>query len=100
MCIRDSLYTGGGIHTFLADMDILAFFAKHPGVYLVTDKIDDFGLLAKMFAPVKNRMVVEVFSPEKYSQAEKEGFPYICLLYTSRMQNGGNMPDGEITDET
>lgn len=48
-----SLYTGGGIHTFLADMDILAFFAKHPGVYLVTDKIDDFGLLAKMFAPVK-----------------------------------------------
>ena len=73
-----SLYTGGGIHTFLADMDILAFFAKHPGVYLVTDKIDDFGLLAKMFAPVKNRMVVEVFSPEKYSQAEKEGFPYIA----------------------
>ena len=60
-------------------MDILAFFAKHPGVYLVTDKIDDFGLLAKMFAPVKNRMVVEVFSPEKYSQAEKEGFPYIVL---------------------
>jgi hypothetical protein len=59
-------------------MDILAFFAKHPGVYLVTDKIDDFGLLAKMFAPVKNRMVVEVFSPEKYSQAEKEGFPYIA----------------------
>ena len=47
-------------------------------IVLVTDKIDDFKLLAKTMAN-KNRIVVEVFSVSKYNEAIDNGFSNVAL---------------------
>ncbi len=61
----------------LYDDRILDFFVKHPNIYLVTDKIDDFTLLKEKFYPIQHRMIVEVFSKEKYEEAKHCGFRYV-----------------------
>ena len=70
----------------LDDENILAFFEKHPDIYFITDKIDDFKLLSEKFESLQSRMVVEVFSENKYRQAAEYGFPYIA--YNVRNNKG------------
>ncbi len=62
----------------LFDEQILDFFLKHPDIYFVTDKIDDFKLLKEKFFPLQNRMIVEVFSTKKFEEAKQNGFKYIA----------------------
>lgn len=62
----------------LYDANILDFFEKHPDIYFVTDKIDDFKLLSEKFGEIKPRMLIEVFSEDKYNQAVQYGFSYIA----------------------
>ena len=63
-----------GKYTLLDDEKILDFFLKHEDLWLVTDKIDNFELLNQKFFKLKNRMIVEVFSLDKYKQAKRFGF--------------------------
>ena len=62
----------------LDDESILTFFEAHPDIYFVTDKIDDFELLSEKFGILQSRMVVEVFSEDKYKQALENGFSYVA----------------------
>ena len=70
--------------SLLYDENILTFFETHPDIYFVTDKIDDFKLLSEKFGTLQARMVVEVFSEDKYKQAEESGFPYIAYNIRNR----------------
>ena len=51
---------------------------------MVTDKLNDFALMAKIFAPIKNRMIVEVFSPYAYKTAKQNGFLYVAYNISSK----------------
>ena len=66
-------------YTFIFDDDILDFFIKHPDMWLITDKIDDFKLLDEKFKPIKDRMIVEVFSENKFNEAKKYNFKHIAF---------------------
>ncbi len=65
-----------GKYTPIFDEDILSVFENNPELILVTDKMNNFDLLERYFSPLKNRMIVEVFSIDKYNEAYKRGFPY------------------------
>lgn len=68
----------GAQYTFLDAKRLLDFFMEHPNLWFVTDKIDDFRLLSELFFPLKNRMIVEVFSAQKYEEARQNGFVNIA----------------------
>lgn len=67
----------------MLDEDILSFFNEHPDLWLVTDKIDDFQLLDERLGVLKKRMIVEVFSPEKYREAKQLGFVHLAYCIHS-----------------
>lgn len=67
--------------TVLDGAKIREIFLQHPNLYLVTDKIDDLDLLVSEFAPFLDRVIVEVFSVEKYQEALAKGikYPALCI---------------------
>lgn len=70
-------------YSLLLDEDILSFFNEHSDLWLVTDKIDDFRLLDEKLGTLKKRMIVEVFSPEKYEEAKLLGFMHLAYCIHS-----------------
>lgn len=62
--------------TPLDALGIREIFMKHPDLYLVTDKIDNFELIVKEFGDFRERIIVEVFSRKKYEKALKAGIKY------------------------
>ncbi len=58
----------------LDDEKILEFFKFNKELWLVVDKIEDLRLLNDKFIEIKDRMIVEVFSLEKYFEAKRLGF--------------------------
>lgn len=70
-------------YTLLTSKDISDFFVKYPNLWLVTDKINDFKLLEEKFSKIKARMIVEVFSPEKYEEAKQYGFENVAYNIAS-----------------
>ena len=64
----------------LSANEINTFFEQHPELYLVTDKISSPELLCRYFPNLKDRMVVEAFSYQHYSQLKHEG--YYRVLYS------------------
>ena len=68
-----------GKYSIPFDNDIVKFFNKNNDIRLVTDKIDNFNLLSEKFASIKNRMIVEVFSEQKYKEAKVNGFKHIAF---------------------
>ena len=81
--IQQMIKLQGGVSP-LSDQEILDFFVKHPDMYLVTDKLNDFALMAKIFAPIKNRMIVEVFSAYAYKTAKQNGFLYVAYNISNK----------------
>ena len=60
--------------TVLTSNEIYDIFMSHPNIYLVTDKIQNIDLLHKKFSNFKDRIIVEVFSLEKYNEVKQKGF--------------------------
>lgn len=87
----DGEKAGVNYHVF-DENSILDFFRKHPNVWLVTDKIDNFELLADKLGELQKRMIVEVFSVEKYEEAFRNGFLHIAY-------NVRNMRDLRIVEK-
>lgn len=81
--MQQKIKVRGGV-SLLSDQEILDFFVRHSDRYLVTDKLNDFALMAKIFAPIKNRMIVEVFSPYAYKTAKQNGFLYVAYNISSK----------------
>ena len=63
-----------GAQTVLISKDIHEIFMSHPSIYLVTDKIQNIDLLYEKFSDFKDRIIVEVFSVEKYREVQSRGF--------------------------
>ncbi len=61
--------------------DIAQLFEQYPNVILVTDKVDDYRLLDKYFSNLKERMLVEAFSRQRYIELKEHG-------YTPMLSNG------------
>lgn len=74
-----------GKYSILNEESILRFFRENKDLWLVTDKIDDFSLLNEKFFELKDRMIVEVFSIDKYFEAKKFGFARVA--YNVRNKN-------------
>jgi hypothetical protein len=58
--------------------DICRIMQEHPGMVLVTDKVQDFELLRQQI-PFADRMIVEAFSPHDCLQAFRAGFTNVAL---------------------
>ena len=67
-----------GQYTPLTDDMILDFFEKHPDIWLVTDKVDDYALLDKRLGRLKDRTIVEFWNEEEYENALKYDFKYLA----------------------
>lgn len=70
-----------GLSPLSAD-DINDFFLAHSNLHFVTDKISDPDILERFFPQLKERMVVEAFSYDHYSELIDRGFEYVtysCL---------------------
>ena len=68
-------------YTPLAAQDINDLFLKHPDLYLVTDKLDDFEQLTAQLSIPRDRLLVEVFSYTDYVRALLRGInhPMLCF---------------------
>ena len=71
-------------YTPLTDDAILSFFEKHPDLWLVTDKIEDWQLLAEKFPGLKERMICEFWHKEQYNKAKEYGFNNPAYSVNSR----------------
>lgn len=73
--------------TVLTSKEIDDLFMSNQSLYLVTDKIQDIDLLNKKFGNFKDRIIVEVFSVEKYNEAKEKGFfyPAFCVWADERL---------------
>lgn len=49
-------------------------FKKNPDLWLVTDKITDLGVMERFLPDLKDRIIVESFSPQQYSEGKNRGF--------------------------
>ena len=76
-----------GKYTPLLVSDINRIFTENKDLILVTDKIQDFDILLNNFK-FTDRMIVEVFSYEKYKEAQKKGikYPALCVCDTERIR--------------
>ncbi len=71
-----------GGFTPLTARDINDFFLSHDSLFLVTDKVSDAQVLGRNFPLLKERMVVEAFSYNDYSELIKQGYAsvfYSCM---------------------
>ena len=68
-------------YTPLDAQGINDIFLKHPDVYLVTDKLDDFEQLTAQLTIPRNRLLVEVFSYTDYVKALLRGINYPMLCF-------------------
>ncbi|MBQ2561806.1 MAG: hypothetical protein II559_00120 [Muribaculaceae bacterium] len=73
----------GKLYTPLTWREINEIFLSHPDLTFVVDKTDDPAILKKFFPRLKNRMVVECFSLERYAQVKKAGFRQAMLSENS-----------------
>lgn len=64
----------------LTAKEINEFFLSHDSLFLVTDKVSDARVLGRNFPLLKERMVVEAFSYEDYSELRRLG--YASVLYS------------------
>ena len=69
----------GKTYTPLAWREINEIFLAHPDVTFVVDKTDDPVVLEKFFPRLKDRMVVECFSMERYREVKRAGFKEAML---------------------
>ena len=70
----------GKTYTPLTWREINEIFLSHPDLTFVVDKTDDPAILKKFFPRLKNRMVVECFSLERYRQSKQcAGFKQAML---------------------
>lgn len=69
----------GKTYTPLTWREINEIFLSHPDLTLVTDKTDDPDVLEKYFPKLKNRMMVECFSIERYKDVTRRGFKQAML---------------------
>lgn len=58
--------------------DLERWFEKHPGTFLVTDKVSDFEQLVRGFRHTE-RLIVEVFGVDEYFDARSSGIRYPML---------------------
>lgn len=73
-----------GRYTPLDNAGINAIFLKHPDLYLVTDKLNDFDQIKEQLTIPQDRLFVEVFSYEKYARALRQGIKYPMLCMRSK----------------
>lgn len=64
----------GKTYTPLTWREINEIFLAHPDVTFVVDKTDDPVVLEKFFPKLKDRMVVECFSMDRYREVKHAGF--------------------------
>jgi hypothetical protein len=71
-----------GRYTPLTAAEINEFFMQHDSLYLVTDKVSDPAVLSSYFPELKERMVVEAFNYNHYTQLRRDGYHlvfYSCM---------------------
>ena len=73
--------------TVLTSKEIHDIFMSNPTLYLVTDKIQNIDLLNKKFGDFKDRIIVEVFSIERYKEVQEKGFfhPAFCVWDSEKL---------------
>lgn len=69
----------GKTYTPLTWREINEIFLTHPNLTLVVDKTDDPAVLDKFFPKLKERMVVECFTMERYKQVCRAGYKQAML---------------------
>lgn len=69
----------GKTYTPLTWREINEIFLSHPDLTLVVDKTDDPAILEKFFPKLKDRMVVECFSLERFREVKRAGFKEAML---------------------
>jgi len=69
----------GKTYSPLTWREINEIFLAHPDVMLVVDKTDDPVVLENFFSKLKDRMIVECFSLERYKEVSKAGFKQAML---------------------
>ena len=69
----------GKTYTPLTWREINEIFLAHPDVTFVVDKTDDSVVLEKFFPKLKDRMVVECFSMDRYREVKHAGFKEAML---------------------
>ncbi len=69
----------GKTYTPLTWREINEIFLSHPDLTFVVDKTDDPAMLEKFFPKLKDRMVVECFSMERYKEVTQAGFKQAML---------------------
>ncbi len=69
----------GKTYTPLTWREINEIFLAHPDVTFVVDKTDDPVVLEKFFPKLKDRMVVECFSMDRYREVKHAGFKEAML---------------------
>lgn len=69
----------GKTYTPLTWREINEIFLSHPDLIFVVDKTDDPAILEKYFPKLKNRMIVECFSIERYKEVTNAGFKQAML---------------------
>ena len=69
----------GKTYTPLTWREINEIFLEHPDVTFVVDKTDDPVVLEKFFPKLKDRMVVECFSMDRYREVKHAGFKEAML---------------------
>lgn len=69
----------GKTYTPLTWREINEIFLAHPDVTFVVDKTDDPVVLEKFFPKLKDRMVVECFSMDRYREVKYAGFKEAML---------------------
>ncbi len=78
-----------GKYTPLTAREINDYLTQYSDIILVTDKVSDPNILNKYFPNLKDRMIVEAFSYEHYTELRKQGYRevlYSCMaddLYSS-----------------
>lgn len=67
--------------TVLTSQEIKDIFENNPNLILVTDKIQNIDLIVNKFSSFLDRLIVEVFSIEKYREVKQKGiqFPAFCV---------------------
>ena len=69
----------GKTYTPLTWREINEIFLAHPNLIFVVDKTDDPAILEKYFPKLKDRMIVECFSMERYKEVTNAGFMQAML---------------------
>ncbi|MBQ6278787.1 MAG: hypothetical protein IJK68_03625 [Muribaculaceae bacterium] len=69
----------GKTYTPLTWREINEIFLAHPDLTFMVDKTDDPAVLEKFFPKLKERMIVECFSMDRYREVTKAGFKQAML---------------------